>query len=319
MRLTVGLVQLTVGDDPAANLPDTLALIRQAAGQGARLVLTPEATNILSPDRARQRALLRPEDQDATLAALRAEARAQGIWLLIGSLALAQSVPQSEPQSEPQSRAGADEGTDDRFANRSLLIAPDGTIAARYDKLHMFDVTISDTESYRESAAYRPGDRAVLARVDDVPLGLSICYDLRFPQLYRALAQAGARILTVPSAFNPVTGAAHWEVLLRARAIETGCFVLAPAQCGTHPAPHNPVLGSSGPGSPSRPPRRSHGHSLVVDPWGTVLADGGTEPGVTVVPLDLSAVDGARSRIPSLHHDRPFAAPDRHDDSHDRP
>ena len=203
MRLPVGLVQLTVGDDPAANLPDTLALIRQAAGQGARLVLTPEATNILSPDRARQRALLCPEDQDATLAALRAEARAQGIWLLVGSLALAQ----------------AQQDGCDRFANRSLLIAPDGTIAARYDKLHMFDVTISDTESYRESAAYRPGDRAVLARVEDVPLGLSICYDLRFPQLYRALAQAGARILTVPSAFNPVTGAAHWEVLLRARAI----------------------------------------------------------------------------------------------------
>ncbi|MGP9805550.1 carbon-nitrogen hydrolase family protein [Paracoccus sp. NSM] len=284
--MTVGLVQLTVGDDPALNLPATLDLIRQAVAQGARLVLTPEATNLLSPDRAHQARLLRPEADDLTLAALRAEARALGIWLLIGSLALK---------------------TDDaegRFANRSLLIAPDGGIVARYDKLHMFDVTISDTESYRESAAYRPGDRAVLTHVDGVGLGLSICYDLRFPHLYRRLAQAGASILTVPSAFNPTTGAAHWEVLLRARAIETGCFVLAPAQCGTHPAPH----------SPDRPSRRSHGHSLVVAPWGEVLADGGTGPGMVMVSLDLQAVDRARSRIPSLLHDRPFAGPEGHDD-----
>lgn len=288
--LTVGLVQLSVGDDPAANLPATLALIRQAAAQGAQFVLTPEATNLLSPDRARQRLLLRPEDRDETLAALRAEAQALGIWLLIGSLALATGDP------------------DGRFANRSLLIAPDGRIAARYDKLHMFDVAISDTESFRESAAYRPGDRAVLAQVAGVPVGLTVCYDLRFPHLYRRLAQAGARILTVPAAFNPTTGAAHWEVLLRARAIETGCFVLAPAQCGTHPAPH----------SPDRPARRSHGHSLVVAPWGEVLADGGTEPDITMVSLDLQAIDKARSRIPSLTHDRPFAGPEAHDDSNDR-
>ena len=285
--LTVGLIQLTVSDDPAANLGPTIALIRQAAGRGAGLVLTPEATNLLSPDRARQKALLRPEDRDATLAALRTEARALDIWLLVGSLALASG------------------DADGRFANRSLLIAPDGTIAARYDKLHMFDVTISDTESYRESAAYRPGDRAVTARAEGTMLGLTICYDLRFPHLYRTLAQAGARILTVPSAFNPVTGAAHWEPLLRARAIETGCFVLAPAQCGTHPAP----------ASPDRPPRRSHGHSLVVDPWGRVLADGGDDTGITIVSLDLSAVDKARSCIPSLYHDRPFAAPEGHDDT----
>lgn len=285
--LTVGLIQLTVGDDPAANLGPTTALIREAAGRGARLVLTPEATNLLSPDRARQKSLLRPEDQDATLAALRAEAQALDIWLLIGSLALASG------------------DADGRFANRSLLIAPDGTVAARYDKLHMFDVTISDTESYRESAAYRPGDRAVTAPAAGTVLGMTVCYDLRFPHLYRTLAQAGARILTVPSAFNPVTGAAHWEPLLRARAIETGCFVLAPAQCGTHAAPH----------SPDRPARRSHGHSLVVDPWGRVLADGGDDPGITIATLDLSAVDEARSRIPSLYHDRPFAAPEGHDDT----
>ncbi|WP_410217241.1 carbon-nitrogen hydrolase family protein [Paracoccus sp. (in: a-proteobacteria)] len=288
--LTVGLIQLTVGDDPALNLPRTLALIRQAAARGARLVLTPEATNLLSPDHVRQRQLLRPEAQDATLAALRVEARDLEIWLLIGSLALATGDP------------------DGRFANRSLLIGPDGSIAARYDKLHMFDVTISDTEAYRESAAYRPGDRAVLAQAAGVPLGMTVCYDLRFPHLYRQLAQAGAQVLTVPAAFNPVTGTAHWEVLLRARAIETGCFVLAPAQCGMHPAPH----------SPDRPARRSHGHSLVIDPWGAVLADAGEEPGVTTVTLDLSAVVGARSRIPSLTHDRPFAAPEGHDDTRDR-
>ncbi|MBU2957033.1 carbon-nitrogen hydrolase family protein [Paracoccus sp. 1_MG-2023] len=279
--MVVGLVQLNVGDDPETNLQTTIPLIREAAASGARLVLTPEATNILSPSRDRQRAVLQPEDRDITLRALRREAREAGIWLLIGSLALATDDP------------------DGRFANRSLLIAPDGSIAAQYDKLHMFDVTISDTESFRESAAYRPGDRAVLARVDDVPMGMTICYDLRFARLYRSLAQAGAQLLTVPSAFHPATGQAHWETLLRARAIETGCFVLAPAQCGTHPRPH----------SPDRDPRRSHGHSLVVDPWGRVLADGGTEPGVTTVSLDLQAVGDARSRIPSLAHDRPFLGP----------
>lgn len=288
--LTVGLIQLTVGDDPAANLPLTVAMIRDAAAQGAQLILTPEATNLLSPDRAWQARVLRPEDQDPTLAALRSEAKALGIWLLIGSLALA---------------TGDGDG---RFANRSLLIAPDGSVVARYDKLHMFDVAISEAETFRESAAYRPGDRAVLARAADVPVGLTICYDLRFPHLYRQLAQAGACILTVPSAFNPATGEAHWETLLRARAIETGCFMLAPAQSGTHPAPN----------SPDRRPRRSHGHSLVVDPWGKVLADGGVTSGPLVLTLDLSAIDRARSRIPSLTHDRPFAAPEPDDHTHDR-
>lgn len=280
--LDVALIQLNVGDDPMANLGQTIPLLRQAAGAGARLVLTPEATNILSPDRARQSRVLHPEASDPTLAALRAEARAAGIWLLIGSLALKSDRPE-----------------DDRFVNRSLLIDPEGEVAARYDKLHMFDVTISETEQYRESSAYRPGDRAVLARAGGTTLGLSICYDLRFGHLYRRLAQAGAKVLTVPSAFSPTTGAAHWEVLLRARAIETGCFVLAPAQCGTHPAPH----------SPDRTPRASHGHSLAVDPWGRVLADGGTSPGVTLVQLDLGAVGRARSRIPSLAHDRAFDGP----------
>ena len=280
--LPAALVQLTVGDDPAVNLPVTLDLIRQAAADGALLVLTPEATNLLTPDRARQAELLRPEADDPTLAALRAEAAALGIWLSVGSLSLR-----------------ADDPAERRFVNRSFLVAPDGRIAARYDKIHMFDVTISDHESYRESAAFRPGDRAVLAP-GPVPIGLTVCYDLRFPQLYRLLAKGGARILTVPAAFNDTTGAAHWETLLRARAIETGCFVLAAAQCGTHPAPH----------SPDRPPRRSHGHSLAVAPWGEVLADAGTEPGVTRVDLDLAEIDRARARIPAWRHDPVIFGPD---------
>lgn len=216
-----------------------------------------------------------PEGEDRTLAAIRAEAKRSGAWVLIGSLAL------SDPSG------------DGRFVNRSFLISPSGEIVARYDKMHMFDVTISETESYHESAGYRPGSNAVLAEVAGVAVGLTVCYDLRFPYLYRDLAQAGARILTIPSAFAPDTGAAHWEVLLRARAIETGSFVLAPAQCGSHAAARGRT-------------RQTYGHSLAVDPWGTILADGGVVPGVTLVDLDLKAVDDARRRIPSLMHDRDY-------------
>ncbi|WP_041527987.1 carbon-nitrogen hydrolase family protein [Paracoccus aminophilus] len=279
--MKVGLVQLCVSDDPALNLPVTAGLIREAAAAGAEFVLTPEATNLLSPDSAWKEQVLRHESEDPTLAALRALAAELGIWLLIGSLSLR-----------------AEDPSDHRALNRSFLIAPDGQIAARYDKIHMFDVTISEVESYRESAGFRPGSQAVVVN-GPAPLGLSVCYDVRFAYLYRKLAQAGARILTVPAAFNDTTGAAHWEVLLRARAIETGCFVLAPAQCGTHPTPH----------SENARPRRTWGHSLAVAPWGEVLADGGTEPGVTLVTLDLGAVDGARSRVPSLTHDRDFTGP----------
>lgn len=280
--LKIALLQLNSGDDPYANLAATVPMIREAVSAGAKFVLTPEVTNLLSPDRKRQAAILKPEAEDPTLSALRAEASAAGIWLLIGSLALK-----------------GDDPDDGRFVNRSFLIDPEGGIAARYDKLHMFDVTISETEQYRESSAYRPGSRAVLARAAGQPVGMTICYDLRFPYLYRDLAKAGARLLTVPSAFSPTTGKAHWEALLRARAIETGCFVLAPAQCGTHPAPH----------SPDRLPRQSHGHSLAVDPWGNVLSDAGVSPGVSMVSLDLEAVDRARSRIPSLAHDRAYDGP----------
>lgn len=276
--MRVGLVQLTVGDDPEENLPETLALVRAAAEGGAKLVLTPECTNMLSSSRERQRALLCHEEEDPTLAALRDEAARAGIWLLIGSLGV------------------KTHDADGRFANRSFLIGPDGTIAARYDKIHMFDVNVSDTEVYRESSAYRPGDRAVLAETPLGRIGMTICYDLRFPHLFRRLAQAGAQILTVPAAFNHLTGQAHWQTLLRARAIETGCFVLAPAQTGFHPE-------RDGKG------RRTHGHSLVIAPWGEVLADAGDEPGVTFAEIDLAEVDRARGRVPSLTHDRDFAGP----------
>lgn len=276
--MRAGLVQLTVTDDPAANLPVTVGYIRQAVAQGAGFVLTPELTNGLSSSRAHQRGVFRHEEDDATLAALRAEAKAAGIWLLIGSLGL------------------LTHDADGRFANRSFLIAPDGSVAARYDKIHMFDVNVSATEVYRESEGYRPGTKAVVAETPFAKIGMTVCYDVRFPALYRRLAQGGAQVITVPAAFNHITGAAHWETLLRARAIETGCFVLAPAQTGFHPE-------ANGKG------RRTHGHSLAIAPWGEVVADAGTEPGVTLVDLDLDEVTKARGRVPSLTHDRGFDGP----------
>lgn len=276
--MRAALVQLTVSDDPAANLPITVSYIRRAVAQGAGFVLTPELTNGLSSSRAHQRSVFRHEEDDLTLAALREEAKAAGIWLLIGSLGI------------------LTHDADGRFANRSFLIAPDGSIAARYDKIHMFDVNVSATEVYRESEGYRPGAKAVVAETPFAKLGMTVCYDVRFPALYRRLAQGGAQIITVPAAFNHITGAAHWETLLRARAIETGCFVLAPAQTGFHPE-------TNGKG------RKTHGHSLAIAPWGEILADAGTEPGVTLVDLDLTEVDKARGRVPSLSHDRSFDGP----------
>jgi predicted amidohydrolase len=276
--MRAALIQLTVTDDPAANLAATLALVDRAVAGGAGFVLTPEMTNGLSSSRDHQRAVFRPEETDETLAALRQAAARAGVWLLIGSLGL------------------LTQDADGRFANRSFLIAPDGAIAARYDKIHMFDVNVSATEIYRESQGYRPGARAVLADAGWARIGMTVCYDVRFPHLYRRLAQAGAQVITVPAAFNHITGAAHWEPLLRARAIETGCFVLAPAQTGFHPE-------SAGKG------RRTHGHSLAIAPWGEVLADAGTDPGVTFVHLDLARVDEARARVPSLTHDRDFTGP----------
>lgn len=276
--MRAALLQLNVTDNPAANLSGTLGLVRRAHAGGAEFILTPECTNGLSSSRTHQTAILRNEAADLTLSELREEVASLKVWLLIGSLGL------------------KTKDKDGRFANRSFLIGPDGAVVARYDKIHMFDVNVSETEVYRESAAYRPGSRAVLADTPMGRIGMTICYDVRFPHLYRRLAHAGAQILTVPAAFNHITGAAHWETLLRARAIETGAFVLAPAQTGLHTE-------TNGKG------RRTHGHSLAIAPWGEVLADGGTEPGVTFVDLDLSRVADARARVPSLTHDRNFDGP----------
>lgn len=270
--------QLNASDDPAANLEVTRGMVRDAAAQGAQFVLTPEVSNCLSTSRAHQRDVLQHEAEDQTLRALREEAKALGITLLIGSLAL------------------KTEDADGRFANRSFLVMPDGTVAARYDKIHMFDVDIDARESYRESSGYRPGGQAVVTDAGFANVGLSICYDMRFPLLYQSLADAGAHILTVPAAFSPVTGAAHWHSLLRARAIETGCFVLAPAQTGTHDSAHHKT-------------RDTFGHSLAVDPWGEVIIDAGEASGVYIFDLDMAKCAQTRARVPSLANRRDFAKP----------
>ncbi|TDL78167.1 carbon-nitrogen hydrolase family protein [Palleronia sediminis] len=275
----VALVQLCATDDPGRNAE----LLRDAAGAavagGARLIATPEVTNCISGSRSHQSAVLRPEDEDIVVAEARALAARHGVEILLGSVAVTTG------------------DADGRFANRSILIDDRGGIVARYDKIHMFDVEIDATETYRESSAYRPGERAVLAPSVAGLLGMTICYDLRFPHLYRALAQAGAMVLSVPAAFSPVTGASHWEVLLRARAIETGCYVIAPAQCGTHPTTRGRV-------------RRSYGHSLAVAPWGEVIARMGDAPGIAFAEIDLEAVADARRRVPSLAGDRRFSPPE---------
>ncbi len=279
MAFRTALIQMCSSDDPAQNTAALRAALQEAARAGAVLTLTPEVSNCVSTSSAHQRQVLHLEDDDPTLKAVQEEARSLGMWVLIGSLAL---------------HSGEADG---RLANRSLLIDPEGRIRARYDKIHMFDVHVSETETYRESSGFRPGKQAVLARTPFGILGLSICYDLRFPTLYRALAQAGAEVLTVPAAFSPVTGAAHWETLLRARAIETGCFVLAPAQTGRHAASEGRT-------------RTTFGHSMAVAPWGEVLLDMGTEPGVGLVEIDLAQVSAARARVPSLSHDRSFHPPE---------
>jgi len=273
--LRIGLVQLTSGDLPPENIVATTALIRLAADQGATFVATPEVTNIVSLNRAHQQTQLHHQNDDPSLSAYVALANELGVWLLIGSLALKSDDP------------------DGRFVNRSFLIAPTGAITVAYDKIHMFDAEISAGETYCESAGFRPGCKQSLARTAVGNIGLTICYDLRFPSLFRSLARAGAQIITVPSAFSPVTGAAHWHVLLRARAIETGCFIVAPAQCGTHAA----TVGKA---------RKTFGHSLIVSPWGDIVADGGATPGVTMTDVDLNAVAEARHRIPSLSHNPVF-------------
>ena len=261
-------VQLRSSDDVAENVSTAAALVREAHAQGARFIATPENTSFMASGNAKVESAM-PEDRDPALAAFRALSRELGIWLLIGSLAIRVS--------------------ESKTANRSFLIAPDGTIAANYDKLHLFDVDLPSGERHRESATVQSGEEAVTCDTPWGRVGLTVCYDLRFPQLYRALAHAGAFLFTIPSAFTVETGEAHWHVLLRARAIENGAFVVAPAQGGRHP---------NG--------RSTYGHSLIVSPWGEVLAEGGADPCVIVADIDPAQSVDARSRIPNLRHDRPF-------------
>lgn len=268
-KFRVGLVQMRSTRTPKDNLDAAAALIREAKAAGADYVQTPEMTNVMEVRREALFAVLQEEEQDASLAAFRSLARELKIFLHVGSLAI---------------KVGPE-----RAANRSFLIDPVGEIAARYDKIHMFDVDLANGESYRESRTYRPGEIAVLSDLPWGRLGLSICYDLRFPALYRALAETGASFLAIPSAFTRQTGEAHWQVLMRARAIENGCFVLAAAQGGRH---------ENG--------RETYGHSIVVDPWGQVLAEADAEPGVILAEIDPAAIAVARGRIPSLEHGRRF-------------
>ena len=268
--MQTALLQMNSSDDPAANLKQTSHMIRDAASDGARFILTPEITNCFAVSRTQQRLVLQHQNEDQTLAAIREIAAELGLWILIGSLALKTT------------------DADGRLANRSFLIDPNGEINAWYDKIHMFDVNINKAEAFQESKYYRPGDRAVVADAGFAKIGMTICYDLRFPYLHRDLADAGAQIITVPAAFAPTTGAAHWETLLRARAIETGCFVLAPAQTGNHGK------------------RSTYGHSIAIDPWGGVIAKAGTNTGAIHVNLDMSEINKARQRVPSLDHTKTY-------------
>lgn len=269
---TVACVQITSAREPDINIPVAVDLVRRARDRGADFILLPEIVNMLEPKRDAVLAKARPEAEDPALAAFRDLARETGAWLLAGSLVV-------KTESEPE-----------RVANRSFLLAPDGTVAARYDKIHMFDVDLGEGERYHESRTYRPGDRAVTADLPWGRLGMTVCYDMRFPQLYRALAKRGADFFSVPAAFTRPTGRAHWHVLLRARAIENGTFVFAPAQCGEH---------ADG--------RKTYGHSLIVDPWGEVLADGGEEPGIVVARIDPARVAEARAKVPAISSDREFS------------
>jgi deaminated glutathione amidase len=265
-----GLVQMCTGRDVEKNLADAGALVREAAAQGAQYVQTPEITILMETERARLFAAIRPEEGNPAVAHFSQLARELKLWLHIGSMPILLGSG--------------------KIANRSFLFAPSGEIEARFDKIHMFDVDLPGGESYRESKNYQAGEAAVLADLPWGTLGLTVCYDLRFPHLYRALAQAGAQFLAIPSAFTAKTGAAHWHILMRARAIENGSFVFAAAQAGKH---------ESG--------RESYGHSLIVAPWGEIVADAGeARQAVIVADINVAEVEEARRRIPSLQHDRPF-------------
>jgi predicted amidohydrolase len=273
-RFIVACVQVNAARTVAPNLDAVKALVREAKDRGADLILTPENVAILEPKGEALRAVAEPWDDNSLVAAFGALARDARAWLLAGSL----------PIRAPSGKV----------FNRSVLFDDKGAAVAHYDKIHMFDVDLPSGERYRESSTFEAGRRAVIAETPWGKIGLTVCYDLRFPHLYRQLAQAGARYLSVPSAFTKVTGEAHWHVLLRARAIENGAFVLAPAQTGTH---------AEG--------RKTFGHSLIVDPWGTVLADGGEMPGVTTAEIDPALCDKARAHVPAVNHQPPIEAPSR--------
>jgi predicted amidohydrolase len=270
--LRVACLQLNSGSDLTANVGNVRAMARQAAAGGAKFVLTPEYALMLDGRGRVMREGALPADGGAVLDEMRELARDLGVWLLLGSLTVRTD--------------------EDRIANRSVLVAADGAIVASYDKIHMFDVTLPDGKVIRESSAYRPGDRAVVADTPWGRLGLTVCYDLRFPGLYRALAQAGAQFISVPASFQRQTGKAHWHALLRARAIENECYVIAPAMCGDHPGD-----------------RQTYGHYLIVDPWGEIIADGGDAPGIVHGEIDLTRVAKVRKMIPALEHDRDFLPP----------
>lgn len=273
--MKIALYQAQTGIDPAANARDLAAAVEEAGGGGAEMLFTPEMSGLLDRDRERAKRHFRREADDPVLLAVREAARRAGVWVHLGSLAL------------------LGEDADERLVNRGFLIDGSGEIRARYDKIHLFDVDLPTGESWRESAAYRPGEQTVLAETPVGRLGLSVCYDLRFPDLYRTLTDAGATILAVPAAFTVPTGQAHWHILLRARAIEAGVFVVAAAQTGRH-----------------EDGRETYGHSLVVDPWGDVLLDMGREPGIGFAEIDDGKVEEVRRRLPAIRHRRPIAAPE---------
>ena len=270
--LTVACVQTNTKRDPADNIAEVSPLIRQAKAMGADLITTPEIVGMLEPKRELSFAKAKPEESHEVLAAFRALAAELGVWLLIGSI----SIKVSE----------------DKLANRSFLVDPTGTIIARYSKIHMFDVQVGDGQVYRESNTYQAGGEPVIAETPWGRVGMTICYDIRFPYLYRSLAKAGANVIVAPAAFTKVTGEAHWHVLQRARAIETSSFIVSAAQTGEH---------AEG--------RRTYGHSVIVAPWGEVLADAGEDVGVITAELDLARVEEARRKVPSLTHDRDLGDP----------
>ncbi len=270
-EFTVGCLQVTAGNVLQDNVETALKLVDQAVEEGSDLIMMPENVTMMEWGRKAITSNARPEKDHEGLVAFRGAARQHKVWIHCGSLSISLE--------------------DGRIANRTYVLEDTGEIVATYDKIHMFDVDLSDGERYAESTTFAPGDKAVVVDLPWGRLGLTICYDLRFPALYRSLAHAGAELITVPSAFTQVTGEAHWHVLLQARAIETGSFIVAPAQTGTHPGD-----------------RKTYGHALVIDPWGKILADAGTETGLITAKIDLNKVDKVRKRMPSLSHDRPFSA-----------